>query len=187
MQRRTFLISDTHFLHTKIVEACDRPKNCDKRMINQWKHHVKETDVIIHLGDVIFSSKKDLIEIMSQLPGTKILVKGNHDRLSNNAYVEAGFSAVVHSLIYEINVFRRKSHVMLSHKPTPLKMEEDWYNIHGHFHNCPRERWEPELVERLTDKHFLFRIEDLGYRPIILNEAIDRGVLPKTLDCGLDN
>ena len=185
MQRRTWILSDSHFFHPKIVEACNRPKNCDQKIINQWKHHVKETDVVIHLGDVIFSSKTNLIEIMSQLPGTKILIKGNHDRLTNNAYIEAGFSVVIHSLIYEINIFKEKSWVILSHKPTPLMLEENWYNIHGHFHNCPRENWEPELVKRLTSKHYLFTLEDLGYKPIILNEAIDRGILPKTLDCGL--
>jgi len=185
MYRRTFILSDTHFQHKKIIEACNRPNNCDEKIIKQWKYYIKDSDIVIHLGDVYFGNKTNLIEIMSQLPGTKILVKGNHDRLSNNAYIEAGFSAVVHSLIYELNVFKEKSYVILSHKPTPLKMGKNWYNIHGHFHNCPQTNWEPELKSRLTDKHYLFTLENRGYKPILLNEAINRGILPQTLSCGL--
>jgi calcineurin-like phosphoesterase family protein len=186
MQRRTYILSDTHFQHSKIKEACDRPNDCDERIIRQWNHFVRKDDLVIHLGDVIFSNKTKLLETIKKLNGTKILVKGNHDKLSKSAYIESGFSAVVHSLIYEMNISGKKSYVILSHKPTPLNLEENWYNIHGHFHNCPRENWEPELVKRLTDKHYLFIIEDLKYRPILLNEAIDRGILPKTLNCGLE-
>jgi calcineurin-like phosphoesterase family protein len=184
---KTFLTSDTHFFHSRVSDFCQRPHNWQERIIKQWKHFVKDTDIIIHLGDVIFSNKASLIEIMSQLPGTKILVKGNHDRLSNTAYREAGFFIVVHSLVYEMSVSRQKSYVILSHKPTPLTLGDNWYNIHGHFHNCSQTNWEPELKKRLTDKHYLFTLENLNYRPILLADAIDKNILPKTVTCGVNN
>ena len=162
-----FIISDTHWLHSRAIEFCNRPVNFDQKIIKLWKTIVRPKDVVINLGDVIWGNKATLKEIMDQLPGTKILVKGNHDKHGKNWFIESGFSFVADQIT--IGKF------VLSHKPSWLSekdIEEGKVNIHGHFHNVNFERWEPYLVERLTPNHYLFSIEFVGYRPVELTQAI---------------
>jgi calcineurin-like phosphoesterase family protein len=168
---KTYIITDTHFFHNRIVtDFCFRPKNFHDLIINGWKNTVNENDVVFNLGDVTWGTKDQLLHIMQQLPGTKILVRGNHDRsYSNNWFIEAGFSAVLEKA--------QVSGVILSHFPAILNKEEierGIINVHGHFHNNDPKRWEPKLKERITDNHFLLSLEDVGYTPVSLEKIAKR-------------
>ena len=128
---KTFLITDTHWDHWKMIEYCGRPSNFNKLILNQWKATVQPQDIVYHLGDVIWGRQDKLIQIMSSLPGTKILIRGNHDKNhSNNWFIQAGFAAVLEKA--------QLSGVILSHFPVFMTEEElkrDIINVHGHFHN----------------------------------------------------
>lgn len=165
---KIYLLTDTHFLHEKIITDFGfRPANFTQLIINNWKSTVKDIDVVYHLGDVIWGDKEQLKGILNQLPGNKILVRGNHDKNhSNNWFMEAGFNAVLEKV--------QVSGAILSHMPSNLSQEEidrGLINIFGHFHNNPPDRWEEYLKERLTENHYLLSIEEVGYRPIPLLEA----------------
>jgi calcineurin-like phosphoesterase family protein len=162
-----FVISDTHWLHDKAVEFCNRPTDFTQKIIKQWNLVVRPQDIVINLGDVIWGNKAQLSNIMNQLPGTKILVKGNHDKHGKNWFIEAGFSFVADQIVV--------GNFVLSHTPvwlTKRDIAEGKINIHGHFHNVKFERWEKKLVERLTDNHYLLSIEFVGYKPIELTPSI---------------
>ena len=93
---KSYIITDTHFSHDAMQKYCDRPPNFDQKIINQWRATVSPQDVVYHLGDVTWGSQGQLQQIMNGLPGTKILIRGNHDKNhSNNWFIKAGFSAVV--------------------------------------------------------------------------------------------
>lgn len=161
-----FALADSHFFHERcITHFCFRPKNFNELIIKNWKNTVSEQDIVIHLGDVIWGSQEQLIEIMEQLPGTKILIRGNHDRShTNNWFINAGFSVVLEKA--------QVSGIIFSHMPSILNQEEidrDIINVHGHFHNNPPERWEPELKSRITKNHYLLSLEDVNYKPISLD------------------
>lgn len=90
-----FFISDTHFNHEAILQFVDHAKpteliragfenieHMNETMIERWNSVVKPTDVVYHLGDVVFGENKpDWLETnMPRLNGKKFLVLGNHDR-----------------------------------------------------------------------------------------------------------
>ena len=84
---RLFVISDTHFCHANIIKYCNRPfENADlmnKVLIENWNNVVNKDDVVLHLGDITAGAGKlkdqRTQEIISQLNGKKIFVRGNHD------------------------------------------------------------------------------------------------------------
>lgn len=162
-----YIITDSHFNHVKMQEYCGRPANFDQLIINQWNATVQSQDIVIHLGDVTWGTQSQLKWIMAQLSGTKILVKGNHDRNhSNNWFIKTGFSAVFEKV--------QVSGVILSHMPAIMREEEierGIINIHGHYHNVFPKKWEKNLVERITPNHYLLVLEDINYRPILLEDA----------------
>ena len=171
--RNSWIISDTHFLHKRVRLFCARPSNYQELIIRYWKELIKPNDIIYHLGDVIFGNKKQLSDFMEDLPGTKILIRGNHDKNhSNNFFIDAGFNLVCDSI-------RINRHIILSHKPIKL-YDEDKINIHGHFHNITSKNWEPELKEILTDNHYLYSIEENKYKPILLKNPFNPKILIKS-------
>ncbi|MHA1469010.1 MAG: metallophosphoesterase [Candidatus Asgardarchaeia archaeon] len=165
-----YLITDTHFFHDKMTLYCNRPSDFDRIIINQWRNIVKPQDVVFHLGDVIWGSQDQLISVMNQLPGIKILIRGNHDRNhSNNWFIRAGFAAVVEKV--------QVSGIVLSHFPAILSEEElkrGIINVHGHFHNNPADKWEREQKKKITKNHYILVLEDVGYMPISLQSVLKR-------------
>ncbi len=62
--------------------------------INNCKRFILPQDTLIHLGDVIFYQMRKLKFLLGEIPGKKILVKGNHDHKSNGWYERNGFCFV---------------------------------------------------------------------------------------------
>ena len=50
----TYVVADTHFYHSAIRKYCHRPDNCDEIIIKNLENTLRESDILIHLGDVIF-------------------------------------------------------------------------------------------------------------------------------------
>lgn len=83
---RRFYVSDTHFLHSKILAMQPRPfssiEEHDEHLIARWNAVVGKDDIVYHLGDFAMSlnDKADKIRwIFSRLSGRKRLCYGNHD------------------------------------------------------------------------------------------------------------
>lgn len=170
----TWVISDTHFHHNKMVEYCGRPKDFTAQLIKNWTKCVGETDLIFHLGDVGFYKKDDCGTLLKELPGNKILIRGNHDRHSIKFYLDHGFMAVMDTAVVHVCYSQGGRHprnhyyrVILSHSPVAIPEGVD-FNLHGHFHNNNSYHWEEELVKTLTPKHRLLSVEELGYKPVPL-------------------
>lgn len=167
---KTYVTTDTHFYHDKIIEYCNRPPNYQDLIINNWKNEIKKEDIIFHLGDVTWGSKEQLKDIMDDLPGTKILIRGNHDRShSNNWFISCGFSAVLEKA--------QVSGILFSHMPSFLhekEIERGVINVFGHFHNNPPEKWDERFKERMTQNHYLLSLEDVDYNPISIENIQKR-------------
>jgi calcineurin-like phosphoesterase family protein len=93
-----FVISDTHFFHTKCWDTFKRDdgsplrhftstEEMNETMINNWNAVVNHDDTVYHLGDVTWEYKKPFNELMHHLKGRKILILGNHDKLSKKVPV----------------------------------------------------------------------------------------------------
>lgn len=84
---KTFFTADTHLGHANIIKYCNRPfagvKEMDEALIANWNAVVKPEDVVYHLGDFCFGKKfDDFHRYFSQLNGSIIFLKGNHDSLA---------------------------------------------------------------------------------------------------------
>ena len=163
-----YVFTDSHFAHENIRKYCNRPDNCETRMINNL-YKLKSTDTLIHLGDVYYFREgvEPFIKQMKNLPCKKILVKGNHDRNSDNWYVKyGGFDWVVNSFSLKYG----KMEILFSHKPRyDLEAGVDLV-IHGHLHN---NNVHNEYFDYLVhNKSFLIAVEYTDYAPINLDKVI---------------
>ena len=164
-----FLIADTHFGHQELINKKYRPANFNKLLFNSLKK-LPENSVLIHLGDVCLGSDAENHgKYIESLKCKKWLVKGNHDNKTNNWYLEHGWDFV--STAFIGRYFGKK--VLFSHRPKIIHDAID-LNIHGHFHNSDHRWQEPELVVRLTKRHRLFSAETSKYKPILLEDFINK-------------
>jgi len=99
--------ADQHFGHEGIITSCNRPfrtvKQMDKEIIKRYREVVSEEDIVYFIGDFSLKTSEYLKfyrRIMEQLPGTKILILGNHDSLKPFVYEDLGFQSVHTSLIF---------------------------------------------------------------------------------------
>ena len=169
---RRYLIADAHYGHKNMMQFTGRPEGFEYKINHNIKHLVRPQDEIIYLGDVCFGNQDFLKSMIGDLPGRKILTKGNHDKRGDTWFYNAGFDFVCDRITI--------GKYVLSHHPVII--EEGQINIHGHFHNVPARRWEPYLVERLTDNHYLCSIELANYMPILLNKALESDGIVKSLE-----
>lgn len=88
---RLYFISDMHFFHRNIIKYCpDREPfgaqlysldDMHNDMIKHWNSTIGDNDVVVNLGDMFFNEDtyERPIEILKQLKGNMIWIKGNHD------------------------------------------------------------------------------------------------------------
>ena len=156
MKQRTWLITDTHYNHKRIIEKCERPEDYEAQINRNWCLLVKPTDTIIHLGDVIMYKNNLLKGILEKLPGRKILVRGNHDAKSRSWYERNGFHYCCDAL--------QLGSVLLTHKPCKVLPDGVRLNVHGHWHNRPK--------EPLSPQHKLLSIERTNYKPVLMEQFV---------------
>jgi calcineurin-like phosphoesterase family protein len=125
--RKTYLLSDSHLNHEKIKTYCVRPDDFTERIDKNVRQTVKDTDTLIHLGDVGIHHPEVFMKTVAAWPGKKILVRGNHDQKSCSYYMDNGFDFACDALIYRS--------CWLTHKPASFLPEGTHLNIHGHLHN----------------------------------------------------
>ena len=153
---KTWLISDTHFYHDKMVVLCNRPLDFHQKIITNWNQMISTDDLVIHLGDITWT--KDTV--VETLPGRKILIKGNHDKQSYSWYMRNGFSFACESF----SLFTGGLNVIFSHKP--LIFHEYDINIHGHLHNAA-------TIDSVC-KHYCVALENTDYKPILLSDLLPK-------------
>lgn len=140
-----FFTSDTHFGHSKIIDYCKRPfssiEEHDKTLIQNWNNVVGQDDTVFHLGDFAYGNSQFISNIIKQLNGNIILIKGNHDLRNMNPTLYNIFSDVV----YQARILIDKQTVYLNHFPFlcfdhgDINLYKDNYSIQlfGHVHSGP--------------------------------------------------
>ena len=163
-----YIITDTHFGHTKVIEYCNRPENFEE-LISEELFKLTKDDLLIHLGDICICPDQASIHDKYIIPigAKKILVRGNHDNKTNSWYQDHGWDFVCES--FTNTYYRRR--VTFSHKP--IKDIEN-LNVHGHFHNSPKDLWDKEILRYLKKNHYLLSIENENYKPIEIKDLLNR-------------
>ena len=181
-----WIISDTHFNHAKLVEYEHRPIDFNEIIKRNWRKRVKPTDIVIHTGDVILGHDSELGLILKDLPGKKILCRGNHDHHSDAWYMERGFDFVTDYFILDDIAF---SHAPLTPLPLQIYRQNNRepifipkpvrLNVHGHFHRglhrgqpgMPDSYFDHKYFDANRDKYRLVQIED-NLSPVLLSSII---------------
>lgn len=161
---RIFFTADPHFGHGNVISYCNRPyPNSDamnEDIIKIWNKRVRPQDTVFILGDVIwttFARGSSYRDFMAKLNGNKILVVGNHDKITTYQALNWGYSAVCHSmtlricgetvllshypyrlnLLARIKMFFKNGNIDVKHSDKRPKDEGGWL-IHGHTHSKER-------------------------------------------------
>lgn len=138
----TWLTSDLHLFHKNIIKYCNRPF-CDEyemnaSIVDTWNSVVSADDRVIIVGDLTAGLNRreaELADIIRSLKGRKILVRGNHDHLKAQWYLESGIDEVVR--------FIHEDGILYIHKPaTEMNVETIQQQkrlsprliVHGHIH-----------------------------------------------------
>lgn len=134
----TFFISDTHFSHKSILNFEARPyssiEEMDEAMIQNWNSTVRDDSVIYHLGDFCLSNQERHIEIIKQLKGKIMLIKGNHDYSNTMKKLRPylhGYYEVGHYLKFN------KRQFWLTHFPMEIGLRPRKFSVSGHIHSHP--------------------------------------------------
>lgn len=146
-----YYIADTHFGHANIIRYDNRPfksmEEMDAAMILNWNKVVSSDDTVYILGDFSWHKENETLEILKRLDGRKVLIKGNHDRIS--PAISKMFSLIVDYL--EINDHGER--VIMSHYPMPFWNGQfrDSIHLYGHIHNSHQwniiQSWQKELQQ----------------------------------------
>jgi calcineurin-like phosphoesterase family protein len=133
-----FLVSDTHFGHSKMYEmpflrpdgTPMRPwpsaEQADEAMIERWNAVVTPRDKIYHLGDVAIPRRG--LQVLERLNGDKVLIAGNHDW---------PWEKDLGKYFRNVRAYWRFDDFAFSHIPVhPDALKGPWAgNIHGHLHH----------------------------------------------------
>lgn len=156
-----YFIADTHFSEENIMRYENRPfesiRDMDNTMLSNWNKIVKDEDIVYVLGD--FGADGQESFMLSQLKGSKYLIKGNHDTNSNDYYRKAGFKEV-----YDCPIII-KDFWILSHEPLYVNSNMPYANLFGHVHNSP-------LFKTYSRQHYCVSVERIDYAPISFDEII---------------
>jgi calcineurin-like phosphoesterase family protein len=152
----THFTSDPHYGHNNIIGFSSRPffdtLEMNTVLITEYNRHVGANDTVLWVGDCFFCSKKEATEILAQLNGHKILVRGNHDA-SAAAMARIGFDLVMDSLtmhlagkVVRVHHYPYRSEAYRDDykrvEPAGLKWPErhkDEWLIHGHIHSLEKQ------------------------------------------------
>lgn len=159
MSRDIWVISDTHWGHSNIIEYGNRPfsnvKEMDDFMLTAWNETVKDGDVVYHLGDVYFGAEGG--NLLPKLKGRKRLILGNHDNAKDQKLTSVFQKISVWRLFPEFGLLL--THVPI-HEGSLFRKGSFMTNVHGHIHQ-----------NKIDDERYVnVCVEKIDYRPINIEE-----------------
>lgn len=169
-----YVISDNHWNHEEIIKYCNRDfkdvKEMNETMIKRWNSIVKPNDMVINLGDIIFTKgdSRRIVKTLNKLNGRKILIKGNHDRKSYSWYMYNGFDFVAERAIWRLNGKK----ILFVHDPRSISYRD--YRtcnviLHGHLHDkglFVKKRKQCRIVN--------LSVEQINYKPMNLTSLLNK-------------
>ena len=159
-----WITTDTHFGHTKMIQAAGRPHDFAQRVLKNIAKTIQPEDILIHLGDICIGN--DIAwhsELIQASRAKRYLCLGNHDHRSNSWYTKNGWDFVCNSFI--LHMYGKK--IAFSHHPLEDSVLYD-INFHGHHHNTLHH---PE--DKTSEKHQLLYIEH-HYQPFNLKTLMTK-------------
>jgi len=149
-----YFTSDTHFFHEQLLGMSDfapRPfanvEEMNNTIIDNWNKTVGENDIVYHLGDIAMlhtrpakAAYEQIFEVLDQLNGRLVLIKGNHDSRDLFKYLEHHNHSVGDGMKFEfhdVGALIKMNHrqYYLTHYPMMMGIVKQIINLHGHIHH----------------------------------------------------
>lgn len=180
MKRKIYFTSDWHVGHANCIEFDNRPFNdldeMHNTLVKNFNHYVPKHGVTYFLGDMGLCSNGLLNSIVTQLNGTKILVRGNHDGKMDSMYA-AGFDVVIEKAQISIG----NDIITMTHCPLKGIFRED---TTGMRNSDGTDNWHGENKHRNK-----YSIEDFGQFHLHghIHSRKDRGLITdgRQMDVGV--
>ena len=178
-------IADLHFDHANVIKFDNRPfssiEEMNSELIRRWNETVKNNDTTYIIGDFCWGKADRWVELLQELNGNKVIIRGNHDLKQPPDKVKR--------LIQDYKDYKeitdKKRHVILCHYPIPFyksSYNPETYMLCGHVHNTKESQYlqalRKELIASCTEKGdnrgqiFNCWCAYYDYRPMTLDELI---------------
>lgn len=187
-----YYISDLHLFHEASIRFDNRPfaslDEMHKAIVEHWNHKITNGDTVYILGDISLRGKKEeLIALVATLKGRKVLIRGNHDDLSDYRYQQLFYEIVDYKEVHD-SVGGRNYDLVLSHYPifSWKNMGRGTYLLYGHTHDNAEDEYYQKCLSQMT-KNECRHIQGatprainvgcmkpwMGYEPRSLKEIVD--------------
>lgn len=172
---RVFVTSDNHFGHQNILRYEDRVSKMqittleehDNILKNNWNNVVGKNDLVIIMGDFSFKKAIPTMELLNELNGDKVLIRGNHDIYLDDKKFD---NSVFKGVFDYIEAKYRGQEMCLMHYPIQSfkhqnRIENNSVLLFGHIHseNCI-----------IPKKSYNVGVDVNNYTPIPLEIAIGK-------------
>src|SRR5574344_150103 len=181
---KTYITSDWHFFHKNMIgengfisvrKKYKTIEQMNEALLLSINSLVTNDDVLIHCGDISMNSKhKEVYNLLTQLKGQLILIKGNHDTsklftyINNNNYLLGnGKSKFVTEEVGRR--FKKDGSVFyITHYPLHIgENRKNMYNLCGHIHENYAQFSNILNVGVDSPEH------PFGFQPMLLEDAIN--------------
>ncbi|MCM1026011.1 MAG: metallophosphoesterase [Roseburia sp.] len=188
-----YYISDLHLFHEASIRFDNRPFSSLEEMHNtilaSWNRTVTNGDTVYILGDLSMRGKnEELISLVARLKGKKILIKGNHDDISDYRYKQL-FAEICDYKEIQDRADGNSYKLVLCHYPVFSwnKMAQAAILLYGHTHNSAEDFYFQQALHSMDAAQY-FRHSDgqtvraynvgcmkevIGYTPRSLQEIMD--------------
>lgn len=121
-------------------------------MIDKWNKQVNNDDVVYHLGDLCLGTYVQTIEVLEELKGKIILIKGNHD------YSKYYKKIIQKNLLHEYHEIGttlkyNKQQMWLTHYPFEIGLRPGKWSICAHVHHNET-TWDNQINVGIDSPHF---------------------------------
>lgn len=151
-----YYISDLHLFHEASIRFDNRPfaslDEMHKAIVEHWNHKITNGDTVYILGDISLRGKKEeLIALVATLKGRKVLIRGNHDDLSDYRYQQLFYEIVDYKEVHD-SVGGRNYDLVLSHYPifSWKNMGRGTYLLYGHTHDNAEDEYYQKCLSQMT-------------------------------------
>lgn len=130
---KRFIIGDNHFGDPRILRYCrsdmfNTVTEMDNYMLTKWNDTVKAKDIVFINGDLSRYTEESDYKFIQNLNGKKILIRGNHDTMSDDIYLRNGiFKVYDYPIMYDF--------LLISHVPFFVNDNTPFANVYAHIHN----------------------------------------------------
>ena len=164
-----FFTADLHFGHNNVInfKNTDGTKardfatvqDMEDAMVQMHNEIVKPTDKVYMLGDIAFNQRG--LDKVKQMNGIKILVKGNHDQLKLNKYVD---------VFKDVSGCHVMNGLVFTHIPIHIdQLGRFGCNVHGHLHMN-----RVMQGDKIDPRFLCVSVEHTALKPIEFEDMVER-------------